>query len=364
MAALAIGAGAGTASFVALVAQEPVVAELTGTVLLAGEALPGVEVTLHRVGADTAGALESRSTDSLGEFRFQLPRVPNPAAHDEVYFASVEYHGIQYFGPPVVTVADLDSIYRVTVYDTALVRSEISPVAVQTRTLVLEPSDGAWSVTDLFELRNDGASTLVAPLGDPVWSHPMPERASGFELGESDIAPDAVTWTGGTVRTTAPIPPGVRLYLFRYQVPQEEDLRIPQTGSERFELLVREPAPAVAVDGLSAEAPVTPEGGVTYRRFAGLNVAPSTILVRESETQTGVPLRGIAVALALLLALAALWGVRRGGETAEDRRARVVLRIARLDEAFEARTSPSDEEERRYKKERTRLAEQLRRLSV
>ena len=328
----------------------------------AGVGLGGVDVTLHRVGADTAGILEVRASETDGAFRFRLSRLPNPAASSDVYFASVEYQGILYFGPPVATPADLDSLYVVEVHDTARVDSGDAPVAVQTRTLVLEAADEGWWVTDLFELRNDGDRTLVTDQG-VVWRHPLPPGAADIELGESDLEPDAVRFTDATVETAAPIPPGTRVYLFRYRL-DEVDVRIPQRGSERFELLIREPAPVVEVEGLRAESPVSPEGTVTYRRFAGLELASGDIHVREDGGGgEGLPLPAMAAALALALAGLALWGVARGRRPeAVDGRSAIVLQIARLDEAYEATADPSAAETARYRAARERLAVRLRAL--
>ena len=340
-------------------AQVEVEALLNGTVSRGDAGVAGVEVTLHRVGPDTAGVLDVQSAGTSGSFTFRLPRLPNPAASDEVYFASVEYLGIMYFGPPISTPADLDSLYVIPVHDTAHVTDGAAPVVVQTRTVVLEQTQEGWAVTDLFEIRNETSNTLVTGASNGVWSHPLPAGATGFELGESDLAADAVTFSGGGVVTSAPIPPGTRLYLFRYIVP-EWDFTVPQHGSERFELLIREPARTVSVDGLRAEAPITPDQGVTYRRFAGLNLAPGVITVRETQQEGGLPLAGLTVVLGMALALLGLWVFRRGDRTPEDRRARLVLEIARLDEAHQGKPDLTQEEEARYRRRRDALAAKLR----
>lgn len=338
-------------------AQVEVEALVRGSVTRAGEGVPAAEVTLHRVGQDSAGVLDVQTANGDGSFRFLLPRLPNPSASDDVYFASVEYQGIMYFGPPISTPADLDSLYVIAVHDTAVVGEGTAEVAIQTRTLVLDQTQDGWSVTDLFELRNDTDRTLV-PGGGLVWSHPLPLGASEFELGESDLPSDAVTFQDGLVTTSAPVPPGTRLYLFRYSVASPE-FTIPQRGSERFELLIREPARAVEVDGLRSEAPITPDQGTTYRRFAGLDLVPSEIGVRESSQVRGLPLAPLTLGLGFALALLGLWVFRRGSGSPEDRRARIVLEIARLDEAFEGRSDPTPEEVSRYRRKRAALANSL-----
>lgn len=335
-------------------------AELSGAVTREGTGVAGVPVTLHRVGQDSAGVISVEPSDGDGRFRFLLPQLPNPAVTDEVYFASVEYLGIMYFGPPISTPADLDSLYVIDVHDTAVVSEAPAPIAIQTRTVVLEQSEDGWSVTDLFELRNDDPRTYVPGPNGRVWTHPLPGNATGFELGESDLAADAVQFENGGVVTSAPMPPGTRLYLFRYTVSGVE-LSVPQMGSERFELLIREPARTVDVTGLRAEAPITPDQGTTYRRFAGLDLAPAPILVQESSANRGLPLTALTVVLGVSLALLGLWVFRRGASSPQDRRARIVLEIARLDEAFEGQSDPTPEDTLRYQKRRRALADSLQR---
>lgn len=342
----------------ALAAQVEVEAILDGSVHRGGSGVAGVPVTLHRVGQDTAGVLGVEPSGPAGAFRFRLPRLPNPAIAGEVYFASVEYQGIMYFGPAISTPADLDSVYVIEVHDTTQVPDGAAPLVIQTRTVVLEQMEEGWSVTDLFEIRNETSNTFVSGPTGSVWSYPLPSGATGFELGESDLAADAVDFSGGGVSTSAPIPPGARLYLFRYRIP-DWDFDIPQRGSERFELLLREPARTVSVDGLRAEAPITPDQGVTYRRFAGLDIAPSAINVREATEDRGVPLAGVTVVLGMALALLGLWVFRRGDGSAEDRRARIVLNIARLDEAFHGQANPTAEDQARYRRRREALAAKL-----
>jgi len=91
---------------------------LSGLVQRAGEPLGGSQVVLHRVDAVDAGALDTLVAEADGSFRFGLPTVPDPGGRGEIYFASVNHQGVLYFGPPVATAAELDSLYRIEVFDT------------------------------------------------------------------------------------------------------------------------------------------------------------------------------------------------------------------------------------------------------
>ena len=61
----------------------------------------GTWVTLHRVGKDTAGPIDSVRTDGQGHYRFRW--TPFGTA-DGVYFASTTWGGIAYFTPPLKNV--------------------------------------------------------------------------------------------------------------------------------------------------------------------------------------------------------------------------------------------------------------------
>jgi hypothetical protein len=120
---------------------------------------------------------------------------------------------------------------------------------------------------------------------------------------------------------------------------------------------VREPAPPLVVQGLQSVPTVEMEPGANYRRFAGANLRDATIVIEEGEGEPLVPTRWLAVGLALLLAAGALYGVLRphpdvaavpaAGPVALspfERRQRLLLEVARLDEAHEAgRIGTADE---------------------
>ena len=109
--------------------------------------------------------------------------------------------------------------------------------------MFIEFTGDEWIVTDLFALDNRGTRTLVAQDDGVVWSYPLPPGATGAELGEGDMPSNAVTFEGGRVFVSAPLPPGDGLLMIRYRL---EDLgaTIPAPGrTELFEVLIKEPAP-------------------------------------------------------------------------------------------------------------------------
>ena len=58
-----------------------------------------VAVMLHRVTRDSAGAVSASRSGPGGAFSFTLP--PADTAGFTVFFATAEYQGVRYFGPPL-----------------------------------------------------------------------------------------------------------------------------------------------------------------------------------------------------------------------------------------------------------------------
>ena len=339
-------------------AQELAEAVLTGRALLSGEPVAGATVTLHRVAADSAGELSTTTSGPDGSFTLPLPHVPDPGNRSEIFFASVRHWGILYFGSPISQAAQLDSPYLIQVYDTTAAPVGGADLTIRVRNVFIEPMEGAWRTTDLFQLANDSDRTLVAREGDVTWSHPLPVGARDLELGQGDLAPEQIVLGDETVQVTAPMPPGERLVVLRYTLDVLETT-VPMPGrTERVELLIREPAPPLDVVGLTGLPPVELEEGSAYRRFVGDSLQGVTARLVEVDPPTTVSLGWVAVIMALILAgtgVLAFKGSRvpasemthaavtepsPGSEDMEPRR-KLVLEIARLDEASADEADPS-----------------------
>ena len=341
---------------------------LTGEVRIGEDLADGGTVVLHRVSAFFSGEVDSAAVSSNGTFRLRAPQAPNPDGGD-LYFASIRYQDVLYFGEPVPAVPEAGAPpYVIRAYPTAVG----PPPAVRVRNLFLERADPGpgWAATDLFELGNPSSATLVASEHGATWSYALPPGAQDFSVGPSDLSPDAATFAGGRVRVSEAMPPGERLFVFRYRIPRDS-IDVPmdgQTGS--MELLVREPAGPLFVQGLAPAAPVEMEGG-TFRRFAGRDLAPATVRVAprlaRSAAET-LPLLAAITTLALALAGALVLARDRrpappppaaspvGDRPVGDRpqrpasllaRRRVLVQIAALDEALAAGEVAPDEHRRR-----------------
>lgn len=365
--------------------QEPANPVLSGTVTVGADVpLPGATVVLHRVDAVDAGEVDSVRAGPGGTFRFGLPTVPDPANRGDVYFASVNHLGVLYFGPPVTTGVQLDSVYRIEVYDTTVVPLDGAPLTPAVRYILLEESPRGWQATDLFVLEVEGDRTLVAADSGVSWRYPLPPGHRDLVVGGGDVPPAAVSTRGDELLVTAPLTPGPRQLVVRY-VLDSLTVEIPTPGGVgEMDFLVREPAPPMQVQGLDAAAPVEMEPGVAYRRFTGIGVQAQSLQVTQTGERREFPVRWLAVLLGLVLTAAGIYAVQRspGGATRDGgaspspegpgapgtaapahgmTREALILQVAELDETLEGTPEGSARERLRHR--RASLLAELRRRS-
>ena len=319
-------------------------ARLEGFVLEGDSGVDSATVFLHRVSPEEAGEVGSASVGAGGEFRFVLPSLPSVDAED-VYFASVEYEGVLYFGSAITTVEQLDSLYEIRIYRAEEVPPDGVSLPIEVRNMFVEFGGEAWFATDLFVIANRGTRTLVAGEDGVVWSYPLPPGSTEPELGESDLPPDAVTFEAGRVRVSAPIPPGDRVLMIRYRLEALGSV-IPAPGStEMFELLVREPAPSLEVVGLSP-MDVVGLNGSAYRRYGGSELVDAVLTLVETEAEGPPPVEWLALLATMMLALGGFLAYRRPrrrGALPQGRalgREALILEVARVDDELSAAAEP------------------------
>ena len=344
-------------------AQVEARAVLDGTVLVGDSAMPTGTVVLHRVSDIEQGEIDSTRV-SNGAFSFTLPGVPNPAFGD-IYFASVRHQGVMYFGRAITQAIDLDSAYVIQAWDTILAPAEGLDVALEARVLFFDPQGDAWTITDLFQLRNDFDRTVVARPDGRVWTYPLPPAATDVVTGEDEMSEDVIAYDAGSIVVRGAIPPGERMFVVRYTLPSPE-VSIPTPGTTAsFDVLVREPAPALDVTGLAQTEAAQMESGATYRRYAGENITIASVDIALGEDVEPPPVQWIAVILAAILALGGILALRaRSGRAPAAARSStrqdLLLEVAHLDEDYRRQTSPSDAATREYRTRRAALVRRLR----
>ena len=359
--------------------MEEVEPRLHGELFRGGEPADSGTVVLHRVNPEVAGPVDSIQTGPDGTFQLILPDMPIPGS-GEIYFASVRYEGILYFGPAIAEPAQLDSIYRIRSYPTQEAPVGGMPFQVEVRNLFVDPGPMGWRVTDLFQIRNDSSVTWVGSGEDEiVWQYPLPAQARSFRLGQNGAAPDAIRFQEGGLQLLSPVAPGEELFMVQYEL-EDLEFTLPLPGRTRIlEIMVSEDAPSLRMEGLSQAQPVEMEDGAIYRRWAGEDLSDRAIRVERGEEGENGLLPWIGIGLALILLGLGIWAIRRvpsgelrGGAGSDRRstsqdpggrppesRAELLLAIAELDETFSAMEDPTPMDRRQYESERNRLLSRL-----
>ena len=361
---VALSTSAAPAGISAQVEADPV---LHGRALLGDTALTRGTVVLHHLTNTTQGEVDSAAVAPDGSFSFRLPNVPDPDRGD-VFFASIRREGVSYFGSFVTTASQLDSVYAIQTYDTLLAPEEGVDLQIEIRTVFFEAVENRWRVTDVFQLANSRRRTVVTREPGAVWRYPLAAGAAEFAVGEGDVGPDVIGLEDGDLVLRAPMSPGSRMFVVRYTLDDMFTV-IPTPGViDQFEVLIREPAPLMEVEGLRFLTRVELEVGSTYRRYSGQSVDLASIRLVAIDAPTQPPVKWVAVVLAVLLAGMGLFALRGtglslAGETpvspAADRHS-LLVQVARLDDDFEAQADPNAAARTLYERRRRELLRRIR----
>jgi hypothetical protein len=329
----------------------------------------GAWVTLHRVGPDRAGPLDSMRTDGGGRYRF---RYEATGSEEAIYFVSASHGGIAYFTPPLRGAAVRSPDADITVFDTT---SAAVPLRVRGRHVVVgaRDDDARREIIEVYEISNDSSLTVVAPdTIRPVWTVLLPAGARDFRMREGDVAEAAVRVAPGRLRVFAPFAPGVKQLVFSYHVPAKDfPLALPvERPTPVLEVLIEEPSGSASGARLAEVDPVSLEGR-TFRRFlasdAPANGVATLTLPRAAMGRRGLYIAAIVTAIlaAMLVALARAFRRRRPiGATVHvpprpDDPERLAREIAALDAAFERLPAPTREARANYDGRRAELKERL-----
>ena len=332
----------------------------------------GTWVTLHRVGKDTAGPIDSLRTDARGQYRFRFTPF---GASDGVYFASTTWGGIAYFTPPLKAVDSRGDDAEITVFDTTSVRFQLT---VKGRHLIVGKADTTQfrTVIEVFELSNDSLRTLVAtdttsPM--PTWSVSIPASALDVRANEGEISPDAFVAGPGRVSVYAPIAPGIKQVAFSYKVPTSSfplSMRA-EGGAVVFEVLLEEPQGFVTGKGFANVDPVTLEGR-NFRRFLSQDVQANAELIIELPSSAlpgrNLYIAGLLVAIGMLMMVVLMRSMQRRASqriavepTMRPRESdapwheRLAQEIAALDETYARIADPSEMVQKAYDTRRSEL---------
>jgi hypothetical protein len=241
--------------------------------------VPRTWVTLHRVGSDRAGPLDSMRADGGGRYAFTYKRTGDSSA---VYFVSALYGGIAYFTPPLGEPVVKGDKAEIAVYDTT---SGPIVIGVRGHHIVVSAVDenAERSVTEVYELANDTSVTRIASSTDArsaVWTGGVPGKATDFRVSQGDIPAAAVAFGDAHVSVFAPIAPGLAQLAFTYSVPASAfPLSVPiESPTQILEVLVEDEKGSVNGARLKEKDPVAVERR-NFRRFLADDVPMNAVAV-------------------------------------------------------------------------------------
>jgi hypothetical protein len=270
----------------------------------------GVWVTLHRVGPDRAGPLDSVRTNARGAYEFHYAQSGDERA---MYFAAASFGGVAYFTPPLVAPTVRGEPAEIVVYDTSSLNI---PISVRGRHLVISAAgiDATRAVMEVYELANDSTVTRVSPSATSAatWIGLLPEEARDARAGEADVPHEAVSFDSGRVRVFSPLPPGVKQLAYSYTLPAGSfPLSIPlRVATDVYEVLIEDPSGSARGAQLAEVEPVTVDGR-RFRRFLAHDVEASAVAVIDiPRAASGLDARYV-VALTILLGGTMLFALAR-----------------------------------------------------
>ena len=330
----------------------------------------GIMVTLHRVGPDGAGPLDSMRTAADGRYRFSY-RATGSA--DAVYFTSVTFDGIAYFSSPTRAALTYEGDASITVFDTTSRPLRIK-VAGHHYVVAAPRPDGQREVAEVLELQNDSSVTLVS--GDsahPTWRVHLPPGATDARVTESDIAPGAAEVGRDEVRVYAPLSPGIRQLALLYVLPASAfPLRVPvEWPTTVLEVLAEEPTADVSGARLTKRDTASTSGR-TFQRWLAEDVPASAVVSIGFHESAAAREHRIVVVLGTLVAalMAAALFVAFGRRTPKravaatpgfsaDARESLVREIALLDASWERDPLRTPERAAEYDERRRALKARL-----
>ncbi|MGV3710070.1 MAG: hypothetical protein ACO1Q7_14635 [Gemmatimonas sp.] len=241
--------------------------------------VPGVMVTLHRVGSDSEAPLDSVRTRADGRYAFKYK---TSGVANAVYFTSATWDGVTYFTAPFRTALVSGENAEITVFDAT---TNTFPLKVAGRHLIVSALDTATNhrtVIEVFELSNDSMKTLSSgdeKSGKPTWSIGIPNVARDVKANEGEISAAAFSYENNRVSILSAIAPGIKQVSFSYRIPNEA---FPMSfelegGATVMEVLLEDPNGTVTGAGLVSTNPQAIENR-TFRRFLAQDVPAGAVI--------------------------------------------------------------------------------------
>jgi hypothetical protein len=282
--------------------------------------VPGLYVTLHRVGTDSSGPVDSVRTDAGGNYMIRYRRPPGDAG---IYFAAAVYRGIAYFSLPIQSARASGEEGAIIVFDTTS-----KPVELHVRghhIVVSAPRpDGSRDIVEVWELSND---TTVTAIGkdtlSPVWTTALPIGATSVGAGQGDVGRSSIVVRGDRIALLAPFGPGVKQISYSYSVaPSHFPLTLTlEKPTSVLEVLLEEPLAQVTGGSLRATDAAT-TAGRTFKRFLGQDALAGELVKISVPTTTATTRTRVLAVVAGVIVLVMIGALARAlvGRGARARR--------------------------------------------
>ncbi len=304
-------------------------------------------------------SLEPITVTTRADGTFEVANLPT--GEDRSYGLRVEYAGVEYFYPELITFGAGTTVEaEVTVYETT---SDDTAIHVVRHHVIIDFAEGTMQVAEMYIFQNPGDRTFVGS-GETL-RFPLPAGAMELRFEDPRMRTSTRLAEGNVVVDTLPVPPGMRQVLFSYALPYqgssatfEKEILYPTVN---LNILVADVGVKVGAEGFTAGEPITTRGEARFLNYTRSDVtAGSRLRLTFSNLPRGagaaagvVPdrsatLRWLGIGLTIVaLAFGVAYPVLRsrllhGAGGSEElsllrRRRQVLLQeIADLDDVFEA----------------------------
>jgi hypothetical protein len=387
MRALAMACLVGLAAIATPVAAEPLDGVVSGQVTngTSGGASPvGETVTLLIFSVKDQAKVGERSTQVGPDGRFEFTGLDRDA--NVAYFVGMNHGGVDYVHPEPFQLKDSPTrqadikVFETTTSDDALQFERLN-------LLVFEAQPGMLQMLEMGALVNKGDRAFVTenPQDGALARAirlPLPKGAMQAEMRSGFRSQDVISGVGG-IQVMSPLEPGRQEFALSFQLPYDGSsadltLQLPYPATA-YTFLVPEGGLKVETSQLAAQSPAQ-LGNQTFTAYTAGDLSKATMIpvqVSGLPWSGGAGLTGNQLALfslgAVLFVLGAgvlVFSLRarsprpKEGDRAEtakldleQERLQLVVRLAALDERYEAGDIPEAEYQAQRTREKQRLVE-------
>lgn len=327
-----------------------------------GGSVANIDVTLKTYVNNAESSSTSAKTDAQGRFTFSGLSTDAKYSYQIITtYQEAEYDGEEFSFESGQSIKSIEF----TVYDATQSNAALNVAMTHT---VIYVRQGGLEVVEYYQFNNEadrsyiGSGEITATGKRAALDFSLPAKASEVQYG-GELMECCILGTGGGFIDTMPVFPGNKEIAYSYKVTgvsgEYTYSRKMAYPTDRYELLVQDTGVKVSSDQLVAEDPVDIQSD-RFQHYSGGSFAPGKVVAVQLS---GLPKSGSNTIIWVALTLAALGGsslyfLRRrrpqpvraeGGDI--NRKRRLLVELARLDDDFE-NGKITEEEYRRLRGQR------------